>query len=576
MLAVGYCARWFATWLGHDYSLGSILTMMFQQPSNEAPSLDDYIKAITSRKWVVLLMTIFGLLSALLYQSYRTETFEAAARVVVGPSRRLSLNPKLAKAPNLEREREIMLGDDVFEQVARDLGIEVSEVHERVRLASVRFIPDSDVMALSASANEPADAAELVNTIAAAYVDQTEAAEEQFFNVRIKGLEEDIVEANDALAALDAEIADLLVQRAAAAALPANDTSGPTLISSIDAERATRQTSRQQLLIAIRSSDTQLRAIEAELGTRPSTALLFSPARVPTVPKGLSKSMLSAIGIILGASLGIAGAFLLARLDRRARGQDDIELALGQRVLASVPNFGVGFGDRRGQGALIMANEAKGPRMINAAEAFRRLRTGVSFLSKSDDSKVFLVSSAFPGEGKSTISANLAYAFAQSGQQTVLVSADLRRPSLERLFGIEATTGLSEWLGGDDNSDLLIELPEANLYFIPAGQRASNSSELLGSDRFALLIEELRSKFDVVLIDAPPVLATADAGAASKHVDGVIIVVDSRKTETDQLLQVRSDLDRAGSRLIGAVLNRERQKRTLPWRKRDRYSYAYV
>ncbi len=550
--------------------------MMFQQPSNEAPSLDDYIKAITSRKWVVLAATLAGLLAALLYQTYRTDTFEAAARVVVGPSRRLSLNPKLAVAPNLEREREIMLGDDVFAATALDLKVDVSEIHERIKLATVRFIPKSDVMALSATADSPEGASELVNSIAASYVSLTEAGEEEFFQVRIDGLRANIKEANEALAVLDTEIADLLARRTIAAALPADDTSKATQISSIDAERATRQTSRQQLLVSIRLTDTELRSLQAELGTRPSTALLFSPARVPTVSQGMSGPMLSAIGLILGSALGVAAAFLLARLDRRARGQEDIEAALGQRVLASVPSFGFGLTDLRGESALIMASEAKNPRAINAAEAFRRLRTGVSFLAKTEDSKVFLVSSAFPAEGKSTVSANLAVAFAQSGQRTVLVSADLRRPSLERLFGVEATIGLSEWLGGDDGVDLLVELDQQNLYFVPAGKPAANSSELLGSDRFALLIEELRSKFDVVLVDTPPVLATADAGAASKHVDGVIIVVDSRKTETDQLLQVRSDLDRAGSQLIGAVLNRERQKRTLPWRKRDRYSYAYV
>ncbi len=573
---MGYCARWLAFAVDSLRLIGSIAVMMFQQPSNEAPSLDDYIKAITSRKWVVFAATLAGLLAALLYQSYRTDTFEAAARVVVGPSRRLSLNPKLAIAPNLEREREIMLGDDVFVATALDLKVDVSEIHERVKLATVRFIPTSNVLALSATDDSPEGASELVNSIAVSYVSQTEEAEVKFFQVRIDGLQADIEEANEALAVLDAEIADLLVLRTTASALPADDTSRATQISSIDAERATRQTSRQQLLVSIRLSDTELRSLQAELGTRPSTALLFSPARVPTVSQGLSGPLLSVIGLTLGGSFGVAAAFLLARLDRRARGQEDIELALGQRVLASVPSFGFGLSDRKGEGALIMASEAKNPRAVNAAEAFRRLRTSVSFLAKTDDSKVFLVSSAFPAEGKSTVSANLAVACAQSGQRTVLVSADLRRPSLERLFGVEAATGLSEWLGGDDDVDLLVELDQQNLYLVPAGKPAANSSELLGSDRFALLLEELSSKFDVVLIDTPPVLATADAGAASKHVDGVIIVVDSRKTETDQLLQVRSDLDRAGSRLIGAVLNRERQKRTLPWRKRDRYSYAYV
>lgn len=549
--------------------------MMFQQPSNEAPTLDDYIQAVSRRKWVVVLGALLCLGAALAYESYRTPSYEAAARVVVGPSRRLSLNSTTAVAPNLEREREIMLSDDVFEAAAQELGVAVEELQDRFLLADVKFVPKSDVLTVSAVDTDRVEAAAFVNAVASAYVDQTEIAEEDFFNARIDGLEQEISDASEALSTLDGEIADLLARRQEAAALPSEDTGAATLISSIDAERSIRQTSRQQLIVSIRQAETQLRTIRAELKTRPSTARLFSPARTPRVAQGLSSALLNTIGLVLGSGLGVAAAFLLARLDRRARGQEDIELALGQRVLTSVPGFGFGLSDKRGESALIMASGSKSPRLTNAAEAFRRLRTSLSFLGQSEGLQVFLLSSAFPGEGKSTVSANLALALAQGGQRTVLVSADLRRPSLERLFGVESSEGLSEWLGGDDGVSLLVDLEVKNLFLVPAGRPAANSSELLGSDRFALLVDELRSKFDVVLIDSPPILATADAGAMSKFVDGVVIVVDSRKTETDQLLQVRSDLDRSGSRLIGAVLNRERQKRALPWRKRDRYSYAY-
>lgn len=550
--------------------------MMFQQPANEAPSLDDYLQAVATRKWLVALATVLGLLAAFGYQAYRTETYEAVARVVVGPSRSLSLNTSVSVAANLEREREIMLSTGVFEATAIALDVPVVEVYDRVHDVTVEFVPKSDVLTVSATDEDGRAAADLVNTISAAYVQQTEQEEIDFFEIRIGEYDDQISTAEADLVAIDEELARLLSERTTAVGLAADDPTRATQIAAIDAERSVNQTDKQQLIIAIRQAGVKRSDLQAAYSTRASRAELFSPAREPRSAIGFSNKFLNLLGLILGAGFGVAGAFLLARLDSKARGQEDIELALGKRVLSSVPNFGVGFADKRGEGALIMASESPSPKSLRAIEAFRRLRTGVSFLSPSDEAQAFLLSSAYPGEGKSTVSANLALAFAQSGKRVALVSADLRRPSLERLFGIEVETGLSEWLGGDDDQELLIELPQENLYMVPAGRPARNSSELLGSDRFATLIKELKSNFDIVLVDTPPILATADAGAASKHVDGVIVVVNSRKTETDQLLKVRSDLERAGSNLIGAVLNREQQKRALPWRTRDRYTYAYV
>lgn len=550
--------------------------MMFQQPSNEAPSLDDYLKAVGARKWTVAIAMLIGLGVSLAYQNYRTDLYEASASVVIGPSRRLSLDSNRAVSASLERESELVLGDSVLSATADILGTSLVQIQDRAADISVKYIPESDVFRINGVDDDPEFVTAMVNGIANSYVEQTEDAEAEFFRARIAGLEETINSNTAQLTAIDAELAVLLAEREVAQSLPADDISRATRISGIDADRSVRNTNRQQLIVSLRSSETELRGLRAQLLTRPATAALVSPATFPSNSEGLGGGFLNIVGIVLGAGAGVAAALVLVRLDRRARGRDDIELALGQRVLASVPSFGFGLSAKRGEGALVMSQPAKSPRALHAIEAFRRLRTGVNFLAQSEDLSVFMLSSAHPGEGKSTVTANLGIAFAQGGQRTVMVSADLRRPSLEKLFAVDTAQGLSEWLGGDDEIDVLVDLPEDNLHMVPAGKPAANSSELLSSERFKALIEELRSVFDIVLIDTPPILATADAGAASKYVDGVIVVVNSRETETDQLLRVRSDLDRAGSSLIGAVLNRERQKRALPWRKRDRYSYAYV
>ncbi len=551
---------------------------MFEQPANEAPTLDDYLRAIQARKWLVLTATALGVLLALTYHSARSPEYEAVTRVVVGPSRSLSLDSARAVAPNLERERELMLSDDVFASAAATLGISVPAMNDLTDDdVEVDFIPDSDVLRIAAVNSSASLAADLANAIATSYVAETEAREIDFFTVRIDSLEAERTAISDEIAQLDQRLSELESERQTVAALPATDPTKATQLSAIDADRSIAQTNRQQLIVSQRSAEADLRELRTDLNTRAPSAELISPARLPEAVQGLSRNMLLTAGTLLGLTLGVAAAFILARLDRRARNQSDIESALGQRVLSSIPSFGFGFADSKGEAALVMMDTSHSAKATRAAEAFRRLRTSVGFLANTGDSQTFLLSSAFPGEGKSTVCANLGLAFAQGGKQTVIVSADLRRPTLERLFGIEAEAGLSQWLGGDDDVELLVDLPQhEGLYMVPAGPPAMNSSELLGSDRFDVLIKELEGTFDVVLVDSPPVLATADTGAASKHVDGVVIVVDSRRTETDQLAQVRADLDRAGSTLLGAVLNRERQRRALPWRKRDRYSYAYA
>lgn len=550
---------------------------MFERPANEAPTLDDYLRAIQARRWLVAGATVAGLSLGLVYDSVRTPTYEAVARTVVGPSRSLSLDSSRAVAPNLERERELMLSDDVFAVAAANLQITVPEINDLAEELEVDFVPDSDVLRLAAVNSDPQLATDLANAVSNAYVAETESRETGFFDVRISSLEAEIQSITSEIETLDTELSGLATERATAAALPAEDPTRATQLTAIDAQRSATQTSKQQLIVAQRSAENELRELRTDLNTRAVSAELISPARVPEEVQGLSRNVATALGSLLGLSFGVAAAFVLARLDRRARSQSDIELALGQRVLSSIPSFGLGLADSKGDAALVMADASRSSKTMRAAEAFRRLRTSVGFLSNTGDTKTFLLSSAFPGEGKSTVCANLGLAFAQSGKQTAIVSADLRRPSLEALFGVDVQEGLSQWLGGDDDVDLLVDLPQhERLFMVPAGPMAMNSSELLGSDRFDVLIQELEGNFDVVLVDSPPVLATADTGATSKHVDGVIIVVDSRRTETDQLTQVRADLERAGSRLIGAVLNRERQRRALPWRKRDRYSYAYA
>ena len=159
-----------------------------------------------------------------------------------------------------------------------------------------------------------------------------------------------------------------------------------------------------------------------------------------------------------------------------------------------------------------------------------------------------------------------------------LVNADLRRPTIEKVLGLSSNQqGLSDWLANPDIANILVAVPGTpGLVVVPAGPPPANPGELLATNRFAKLIDELNDQFDIVLIDAPPVLSTADASSISHSVDGTIIVVDGSRTDTDTLLKVRAEIDRSGGKVVGAILNRDNSDTGGSVLRKDRYAYEKV
>lgn len=539
--------------------------MMYEQPSNAAPGLNDYIDAVQRRKMLVAATTIVTLALAALFLSNRVDTFEAESRVLVGNSRSLSINETQLQRPNLEREREVMLSDAVIDGAATDLGLTFEETRGLVDEVDVQFRPDSDVLTVSKIGPDAALTASVVNAVAASYTLLREEAETTFFSTRVEALEEAIDALEIEFAALETELESLAAERAAAltSGLDAQVTSAQ--LSTIDSAVNTLRTSRSQVSVDLRAPRASLLTLRSQQSTRPVSAELLSPALIPQNPTGISSTIVYGAAGLVGLAMGVVLAFALARLDRKAKSREDVEFALGSPVLAGVPSFGW-----RGI-EMVMLESAPTGRNARTAESIRRLRASVNFLAGTHGHQAFVFTSSFPAEGKTTVCANLGVAFAKAGRRTVVVSADLRRPSLETRFNISATAGLSDWLSGAE-IDLLVETGTPDLYIVPAGRRAANSAELLGLDRFTSLIDELKRNFEIVLIDSPPVLSTADALTLAAQADGVVVVVDGKQTEVDNIQEVRSQLERSGATILGAVLNRERSEGGFWWSK-DKYNY---
>ncbi len=195
------------------------------------------------------------------------------------------------------------------------------------------------------------------------------------------------------------------------------------------------------------------------------------------------------------------------------------------------------------------------PRSV-VSEQFRTLRTNVNFASPDTELRTIVLTSAAPGEGKSTTSANLATVFAQEGKQVLLVDADMRKPTTHYTFHMPNSIGLSNVLTRQKTVEEAVRPTSVDrLNLMTSGPIPPNPAELLASNTMGMLIAELKKMFDVVIFDAPPVLSVTDGQVLANKCDGVILVVNSGGTERDMAVKAKEAIEASNSKLIGAVLN---------------------
>ncbi|MBK6328151.1 MAG: CpsD/CapB family tyrosine-protein kinase [Chloroflexi bacterium] len=188
------------------------------------------------------------------------------------------------------------------------------------------------------------------------------------------------------------------------------------------------------------------------------------------------------------------------------------------------------------------------------SEAYRTLRTNLSFYSLDNPLRSLVVTSPASGDEKSVAVANLAVTMAQSGRRTVLVDCDLRRPSLHTFFNLSNDTGLTSMILNDDAKPPLQTTSVDNLWLLASGPKPPNPADLLGSRKIDQLIEALTAAYDVVLFDAPPVIAVTDAAVLGAKVDGVLLIISAGKSRRDHAERAKETLEKAKVRIIGVAL----------------------
>lgn len=285
----------------------------------------------------------------------------------------------------------------------------------------------------------------------------------------------------------------------------------------------------------------------------PGNVIIVDQARRATKPSKPNRMLIVLVGIVLGTGMGLGFAFVRNYFDSTVKTPEDIQNK-NINLLTWIPEIeGVGSEDHKEFEFIV----AKRPDSI-PSEAFRALRTRIQFSKiRPDALKTILVTSSTPKEGKTTVSVNLAGSFAYTNKRTVVVDCDLRKPRMHNVFKAQRFPGFTDYFFGQAEYEEIVRTSEIeNLDFITAGTIPPNPSEILGSPQMEKFLEKLKSLYDVVILDSPPVIAVTDSEILSRMVDATVLVASANITENDLLEKSVELLTHDHGSFIGVVLNR--------------------
>jgi len=295
-----------------------------------------------------------------------------------------------------------------------------------------------------------------------------------------------------------------------------------------------------------------------------SNVRIVDPAIPPEKPVKPKKKMNMLLGLFLGLGLGVGIAFVRDYLDHSIKSTEDLQ-RLGLATVSIIPKIDVKSAIEKSQKVFKGENleHSLKSRLVthydpksSVAEAYRTLRTNIQFMNPDNPIRTLVVSSAGPGDGKSTTVVNIAITFASLGKKTLLIDGDLRKPILHKVFDISRGPGLTHAMIEDLNdTDIIRKTEISNLYIITCGDIPPNPSEILSSQKLKNFIERMKSEFEIILFDSPPIIAVTDASVISKMTDAILLVVKSGVTDTRVVARTVELLKQVKTHLIGAVLN---------------------
>lgn len=500
------------------------------EPQQQSATLRDYVGVVRGRLRVVVVVTLIGLGLGVLLMVRQPPAFESHTQVLVHD---IVAESGQVQSPDMNTEAEIVTSAAVADRAADLLALPGVDGAELLGHYVASLPGDANVMEISFRYDDPTIAERGARIVTSSYLEVRQLQMDQPRIEQVKTLTLQLRDLRDKQQ-LQYDILDSCVNGSTACL------------------KATQNIQLQKEQISA-----LLTRITA-LSTAPPVGEVISPATTATDAATPGWTYIVAGGL-LGFLLGLVLAFILEGLSGRVRDSKEVERDLGTPVLGSVPLF------REGRGALVSRDDPS----TAAAEAFRMLRSALLYRAQ-EDVRVLMVTSGGIGDGKSTMAANLAVTLAQADKKVILVSADLRRPSLHEYFDVATDKGLAQALSNGGHPPVVPTGVE-NLALIPSGPPVEASAHLFETSAFPAMIRTCREQADFVIVDAPP-LAISDPLLMAPYMDGVMLVVDASEATRGGLERIRDMLARIGFKPFGAVLNRQRSAEA-DYRAGDHYRY---
>ncbi len=498
-----------------------------------------YLVLLRRWAWLLILGLIVGGLGAYLGSLYQPPVYQSATKVLVirAQDDKLADLTGTSGAQLAQTYSQLMVTQPILEATSEQLGFPVNN-----RSITVQTNRDTQLITILVEDADPLRAALMANKLIEVFIVEIDKLQVSRFASSESSLQAQLAQVEKQIAGLQADIDKL----------PQTDQSNPRLD-----QLETNLALYQQIYSSLLSNYEAVRL--ARLQNTPNVVQVepARPATTPIRPKPLTNMLL---GGVVGLMIAGATAFLIEYLDTTLKTPEDITRVLKLPVIGYVA-----------QVERMVKNESEGAPYVSVqprspvAEAFRSLRTNLEFAGVDKPLRTILVTSAGPSEGKTTVAVNLAVVVAQGGKNSILLDADMRRPSVHRCLGLTNRRGMSDIFKERAPIREAIKLVTQiwrvpHLAAITSGDLPPNPAELLGSARMQQLLTELRDLADIVIIDSPPLLVT-DASVLAARVDGVLLVIEPGRTHAEAAIAMVEQLHRAGARIVGVVLNRIPQNR---------------
>ena len=484
---------------------------------------------------LIILCAAVATVAALVVSLAMPPSYQAATKLIVGPALQININDvnQLQSSQQVAQAyAEAAQTQQLAQAVITDLGL-ASTAPDLLKQISVEVSTSAPVITVTVSDTTASTAAAIANAVATELIAKSASIQGQDQQVR-QLLADQITTIRQQITATNAEITRIQNQQVISASDQAN-------LNALNQQVVTDQATLASLL-------------QTQASQTSNQISVLDPATVPTDRSSPKVALNVGLGLAFGVLLGLAVSFALASLDDTFKSLEDIEGLLHLPVLGTLGRLPEAA-QRAGIYRLVMLLYPRS----GAAEAFRTMRTNVEFSDVDSAVRRLLITSAGPGEGKSTVAANLALAFAQAGRRTILVDADLRRPAIHESFDLTNTFGLTNLIRSLDVlqlGQLLRTVDEPNLRVLTSGPLPPNPAELLGSKRMQDVVERLGAEADLVIFDSPPATAVTDAAVLASLTDGTVLVVAAGRTRRAAAQRAQEALARVGGHLVGVVLNR--------------------